>query len=94
MLKVKGGRRLQNFSHLWDRVFGYWRGILSFLFLGDIYCLLNRFLCHERLIRDFRLPFFLLRPEVVFIGIATGLLPLTQLIYLTIHEELLVGILS
>jgi hypothetical protein len=33
MLKVKGGRGLQNFSHLWDMVFGYWWGILSFLFL-------------------------------------------------------------
>jgi hypothetical protein len=48
----------------------------------------------EGLIRDIRLPIFLLRLKVVFIGTVIGLLPLTQLIYLIVHEGLLVGILG
>jgi hypothetical protein len=42
------------------------------------------------MIREVRLPFFLLRPEVIFIGTTIGLLPLTQLIYLAVHKGLLV----
>jgi hypothetical protein len=36
MLKVKGGRGIQNFSHLWDKVFGYWWGILRYLLFTGV----------------------------------------------------------
>jgi hypothetical protein len=76
MLKVKGGRVFQNLSHLWDRVFGYCRGILRFIFLGGICCMLSRRLFSRRLSRDVRLLHFPLGPEVVFAGTGIGLFPL------------------
>jgi hypothetical protein len=61
-----------------------------FSFLVVVYCVFSRLLCSGRLIRDVRLPFFLLIPEAIFIGTTIGLLPFTQLIYLAVHEGLLI----
>jgi hypothetical protein len=53
-------------------------------------CIFSRILYFGRLIRDSRLPFFLLRPEAIFIWTTIGFLSFTQLIYLDFHEVLLV----
>jgi hypothetical protein len=77
MLKAKGGRGFHNFSHLWDEVFGYWRGILRFIFLGGICCMLRRLVYSVRLRKDVRLFYFPLGSEVVFDGSGIVLLSLS-----------------
>jgi hypothetical protein len=51
MLKFKGGGRLQNFLELRDKVFGYWREILSIPFLDSDCCRLSKIFYYERMIR-------------------------------------------
>jgi hypothetical protein len=63
---------------------------LSFLSSVVVHCIFSRLLCYGRLIKDEKLPFFLLRSEVVFIGTVVSLIPLTHFIYLVVHEGLLV----
>jgi hypothetical protein len=51
-IKAKGGRGLQNLSHLWDMVFGYGYGILSFLFFDVVHCVSNMLLYSGIYIKD------------------------------------------
>jgi hypothetical protein len=76
MLKAKEGRGFQNLSHLWDRVFGYWQGILRFLFFNGIDYMISRLVFFGRMSRDVRLFYFPLGPEVVFVGTGIGLFSL------------------
>jgi hypothetical protein len=64
--------------------------ILSFLSSVVVHCIFSRLLCYGRLIKDEKIPFFLLRLVVVFIGTVVSLIPLTHFIYLVVHEGLLV----
>jgi len=67
---------------------------MRFPFFACIFYIFSRILCYGGLIKTVRLPFLLLRPEVVFIGTGIGFLPLTQFIYLAIYEGFLVCRLS
>jgi hypothetical protein len=94
MLKVERGGGLYNFSYFWDRIFGYWWGLLCFLLFATVSCIFGRLIYYGRLTRDVRLPIFLLRPEVIFIGTTIRLIPFIQLIYLASHEGLFIWRLS
>jgi hypothetical protein len=80
MLKFKIGGRLQNILYLSGRTFGYWCEALFFSLIAVAFYIIGNIFFSGRLIRDVRLPLFLLGPDIVSIWAISGLIPLTQFI--------------